>query len=99
MTGPSTGPSSMGTPSRLITRPILWGPAAVATIDWPMGMIIPPPTPWRIRNTMRLWIDHAAPDSADPSRNSASEMIHIRLDPKRSTAHPVSGMVMARARR
>ena len=89
----------MGTPSRLITRPIRWGPAAVAMIDWPMGMIMPPPTPWRMRKTMRLSIDHDAPDRAEPSRNRASDAIHIRLAPNRSTAQPVSGMVMANASR
>jgi hypothetical protein len=99
MTGPRTGPSSIGTPSTLITRPIRWGPAAVAMIDWPIGMIIPPPTPCRTRKTMRLWMDHDAPESADPARKRTSEPIHIRLAPNRSTAQPVSGMVMARARR
>ena len=99
MTGPSTGPRSMGTPSRLMTRPIRWGPAAVAMIDWPIGMIMPPPIPCRIRKTIRLWMDHAAPDRAEPRRKSTSEAIHIRLAPKRSTAHPVRGMVMASASR
>ncbi len=99
MTGPRTGPSSIGTPSTLMTRPIRWGPAAVAMMDWPMGMIMPPPIPCRIRKTIRLWIDHAAPDRAEPSRKRTSEAIHIRLAPNRSTAHPVSGMVMAKARR
>ena len=68
-------------------------------IDWPIGMIMPPPTPCRIRKTIRLWMDHAAPDRADPRRNRASEVIHMRLAPNRSTAHPVSGMVTARASR
>ena len=99
MTGPRTGPRSMGTPNRLITRPIRWGPAAVAMMDWPIGMIMPPPTPWRIRKAIRLPIDHAAPDRAEPSRNRTSEAIHIRLAPNRSTAQPVIGMVTARASR
>ena len=46
---------------------------------------MPPPIPWRTRNAIRLPADQAKPHSTEPPRKSASENIHIRLLPKRST--------------
>jgi hypothetical protein len=43
---------------------------------------------------MRVVIDHAMPDSAEPMRKRTTELIQSRLAPKRSTAHPVSGMTI-----
>ena len=71
MTGPSTGPSSAGTATTLMTRPMRCGPAARASIVCPTGRMIPPPIPWTTRKAMRLPADQAAPLSTEPVRNSA----------------------------
>ena len=52
--GPRIGASIAGTAMIPITRPIRLGPAASAIISWPMGRIIPPPTPWSTRKTIEL---------------------------------------------
>ena len=44
--GPQIGPSSIGTPSTAITRPMRCGPAARVMIVMPSGMSMPPPRPW-----------------------------------------------------
>ena len=83
----------------LITRPMRCGPAARATIDWPMGRIMPPPRPCRTRNTINELADHATPHRQDPMTNSETDVIHINFVPKRSTAQPVTGMTTAKASR
>ena len=91
------GPSSIGTPMMLITRPIRCGPAARVRMVMPAGMIIPPPRPWSTRKRIREPADQASPDNAEPVRKSAIEIMYSRLVPKRSAIHPVSGMTVANA--
>ena len=99
MTGPRIGPSTMGTPMMLITRPMRCGPAARARIDWPTGSSMPPPMPWTTRKAMSEFADQATPHRHEPTTNRLSEVIQTNLAPKRSTAHPVMGMTTARASR
>ncbi len=58
-----------------ITRPIRSAPAARVRIVMPAGMIMPPPSPWSTRKPISEADDHARPDSADPARNSAIEIM------------------------
>ncbi len=48
---------------------------------------------------MRELADHAIPQRQDPTTNSETDVIHINLAPKRSTAQPVTGMTTAKASR
>ena len=99
MTGPKTGPSSIGTPMMAIARPIRLGPAAWAIIACPAGISMPPPSPWRMRKTINDSIDHANEHSAEPITKQVSAVIQVALDPNRSIAHPVIGMTSATASR
>ena len=63
----------------------------------PAGMIMPPPRPCRTRKTISDSADQARPASAEPSTNSASEIMYSRLVPNRADAHPVSGITVASA--
>ena len=99
MTGPMIGPSTMGTPMMLMTRPMRCGPAARARIDWPTGSSMPPPMPWRTRKAMSELADQATPHRLEPMMKRVSDIIQIGLAPKRSTAQPVTGMTMASASR
>src|SRR5581483_1829474 len=96
--GPRIGPSSIGTPMMLITRPIRFGPAARVRMVMPAGMTMPPPRPWRTRKTMIEVEDHASPDSEEPITNSAIDVMYRRLVPKRSAIQPVRGITVASAR-
>ena len=96
ISGPNTGRSSIGTPTMLITRPIRFGPATWASIDWPSGMIIPPPRPWMTRAPISVPTDGASPASIEPAMNSPSEASHTGLAPKRPEIHPVSGITLAK---
>jgi hypothetical protein len=60
-------------------------------------MIIPPPNPWRTRNTISDAVDQARPHSADPSVNRITDAIHSRRAPTFSAAHPVTGITAASA--
>ena len=75
------GPSSIGAPTTLITRPILCGPAAWARMVIPAGMIIPPPT---LQHAEEICdpADHATPDSTDPTTNKRETVIHTPLCPE-----------------
>src|SRR6202044_1370396 len=95
--GPSSGAISIGTPRMPITRPIRWGPAFWVMIVITDGMIIPPPSPCRIRKPISEVELHARPDSTDPSVNSTSEVRYRRLVPNRSDAHPEIGITVASA--
>ena len=99
MTGPRIGPRTMGTPMMLMTRPMRCGPAARARIDWPTGSSMPPPMPWTTRKAMSELADQARPHRHEPTMNSVKEVIQTNLAPKRSTAHPVTGMTMDSASR
>ena len=52
--GPKIGPSSIGTPSTAITRPIRSGPAARVMIVMPSGISMPPPRPCSTRKAMSI---------------------------------------------
>ncbi len=67
--GPKIGPSSIGTPSTAITRPIRSGPAARVMIVMPSGISMPPPRPWRTRNAVSISMLLAAAQSTDPAVN------------------------------
>jgi hypothetical protein len=60
-------------------------------------MIMPPPSPCRTRKKMIEAADQASPDSADPPRKRAIEIMYGRLVPKRSAIHPLSGITAASA--
>ncbi len=64
ITGPSTGASSIGTPTTLITRPMWRGPAACASVIIPTGMIMPPASPWSTRKAISEFALQARPQSA-----------------------------------
>ena len=98
-TGPSTGPSSIGTPTTLMTRPMRCGPAAWARVIIPIGMIIPPASPCRTRKAMSDSALQAKPHSALVATKAATIVIHTRRGPKRSAAQPVSGITVASASR
>ncbi len=83
----------------LMTRPMRWGPAARARIDWPTGSSMPPPMPWRTRKKMSESADQARPQRLEPITNRVIEVIQIRLAPNRSTAQPLTGVTRARANR
>ena len=83
----------------LMTRPMRCGPAARASIDCPTGSSMPPPIPCRTRKAMRELADQARPHRLEPMMNRVSESMNTRLAPKRSTAHPVTGMTTASASR
>ncbi len=72
-TGPRIGASIAGITVIPITRPIRFGPATSAMIICAIGMIIPPPSPWRTRNRISDVLVFASPQSADPIVNSAIE--------------------------
>src|SRR5262249_21932052 len=91
------GTSSIGTPKRLITRPIRCGPATCARIVWPTGRISPAPRPCRMRKPIKEPIDQATPASREPVMKRRSEQSQTRLAPKRSVAQPLSGMTLAKA--
>ena len=99
MTGPRIGPSSIGTPITLITRPTRLTPAVWASSAIPTGMIMPPPKPCSTRKKISDSADQASPQSALPIPNSATEIIQIRFEPKRSVIQPVSGITVASASR
>ena len=75
------------------------GPAACASVIIPTGMIMPPANPCRTRNAISAPADRATPHRALVSTNAATAVIHTRRGPKRSAAHPVSGITEASASR
>ena len=71
--GPRIGASIAGTATMLMTRPMRLGPATSAIISWPIGRIMPPPTPWMTRKTISCVVELASPHSTDPAVKSTSE--------------------------
>ncbi len=65
----------------------------------PTGRIIPPPKPCRKRKAISEPADHASPQATEPIPNSATAVIHTRLEPKRSENQPLSGITIASASR
>ena len=96
--GPAIGPSSIGTPSTAITRPIRCGPAARVMIVMPSGMSMPPPRPCSTRKLISEPMLQAMAQAMEPSRNRTSASMYRRLVPNRSAAQPVSGITVASAR-
>ena len=78
-----------------ITRPIRPGPATWAMISIARGMIMPPPAPWRMRNSTSSGVVVAVAHSAEPAVKSTSEVMYTRLAPKRRAAQPVTGITAA----
>ena len=58
----------------------------------PIGVSMPPPTPWRTRNETSWPIVWAKPHSTEPPTNSPSAVRNTRFVPKRSPNHPLAGM-------
>ena len=84
-------------PRIAMRRPMRSGPAARVMIVMPSGMSMPPPRPWTTRAPMSMPIDGAKAHRTEPATKKAMAMRYRRLVPKRSAAHPVSGMTVARA--
>jgi hypothetical protein len=91
--GAEDRPQQHRAPTTLMTRPIRCGPAGWARIVIPAGMIIPPPIPWRKRNTISEFADQASPDRTEPATNRVTTIIHswrapIAPLPNRSSGSP-----------
>ena len=82
-----------------ITRPMFLGPATWAMIIIARGMIMPPPTPCRIRKKISSPIEPERPQSAEPPVNSTREIRYIRRAPNRLAAHPDARITAPRASR
>jgi len=52
------------------------------------GRVAPAPSPWTAREAMSRGIDHAAPQSTDPARNSAMPTSMTGLRPSASASFP-----------
>ena len=65
----------------------------------PTGVSIPPPTPWRMRNSTSWPMLWARPHSTDALVKMTMAVSRIRLVPKRSPSQPDAGMVTARLTR
>lgn len=63
------------------------------------GTIMPPPSPCRTRNAMRLPADQAVAHNVEPIRKIVSALSHTVRLPYLSTSRPVVGMVIAIASR
>src|SRR5690349_21978570 len=88
--GPKIGPSSMGTPSTAITRPIRCGPAAWVMIVMPSGISMPPPSPCSTRKLISEPMLQARPQAIEPSRNRDSASMYSRLVPNRRSEEHTS---------
>src|SRR3989442_11591350 len=62
-------------------------------------MIIRRANPWSTRKPISDSVLHARPHKPLVTTNAATAVIHTRLGPKRSAAHPVSGIAVASASR
>jgi hypothetical protein len=82
-----------------MTRPTRCGPAAWASVIIPIGMTMPPASPWSTRKAISDSALQASPQSALVATNALTTVIHTRRGPKRSAAQPVSGMTVASASR
>ena len=75
------------------------GAKARNSIAVPTGVIIPPPTPCRMRNTTSSQRLSACPHSAEATVKTAMANKKVRLVPKRSPIQPEAGIHTARLRR
>ena len=65
----------------------------------PTGASIPPPTPWRIRNSTSWVMLAAKPQRADATVKITIAASSTCFPPKRSPSHPEAGMNTARLTR
>ena len=91
-TGPTAGASSIGMPKIPMTRPMFWGPTARMMMVIPIGISMPPPSPWRTRKNTSSGSVCATPHAIEASVNRAIVTRYSRFVPKRSLAHPAIGM-------
>ena len=95
-TGPSIGPTSAGTATKLMAR-ISSDLAKVRTmVRRPTGTIIAPPQPCRIRQKTSMWMLVESPQRIDPSVNMPIAEENTRRVPYRSAIQPLTGMKTAR---
>ena len=101
MEPPKIGPRIGATTTVMLQRPSamptfsLGNTRTIRVCD--IGMIGPPLSPWKIRNTIRA---SRLRDSPQSSENSAKPMIAVmntRTAPKRAASHPESGTQIASA--
>ena len=64
-----------------MTRPMFCGPAARASIIWPIGSVMPPPTPCSTRKATSDSTFQAAAHSAEPTVNATSANRYTRRAP------------------
>jgi hypothetical protein len=69
------------------------------SIAMPTGASMPPPTPWRIRNSTSSVMLAASPQSAEASVKITMAPSRTRFPPSRSPSHPEAGMNTARLTR
>ena len=98
-TGPMAGARAVGVVRMLAARTRSAGGKTRKSMAIPTGASIPPPTPWRIRNSTS-WVMLAA----NPQRAEATVKITIAASstcfpPNRSPSHPEAGMNTARLTR
>ena len=91
-TGPSAGASTVGMMSTVDALARSIGGKARNSIAVPTGTSIPPPTPWRMRNTVSSVIEFAVPHSIDAPVNITSANRYTFLVPNRSPIQPDAGI-------
>ena len=89
----------VGTVRMLAARTRSAGGKTRYSIAMPTGAIIPPPAPWRMRNTTSSVMFCARPHSTEPTVKTAMATSSTRLPPKRSPSQPEAGMNTARLTR
>lgn len=72
-TGPRTGAINIGSPSNPMIEPLLSGGAILNDIAIPIGAIIPPPNPCKIRKIISSVVDCAIEHNKDPMVNNTIE--------------------------
>ena len=94
--GPSIGPTSAGTATKLMARTSCDFGKARTSVSRPTGTIIAPPHPCRMRKATSQWMLRASPHSSDPRANSPMAPANTRRVPKRLAIQPLTGMNTAR---
>ena len=77
--GPRIGATIVGIEVTLMTRPIRFGPAAVAIISIPTGISRPPPTPCSTRKSVSAATEVESPQATDPAVNAISATMYTLL--------------------
>ena len=91
-TGPSAGATSVGIITIVDARARSIGGKARNSMATPIGVSMPPPTPWTMRNATSWPIVWANPHSTEPPTNRPSAVRNTRLVPKRSPIQPLAGI-------